>query len=189
VITDVRTDTQTNLLIGFDALRLFLRVRWEEDEKRSVDLANLLSSMERDVGRNSQPLDIAQWSDWLDAVLSVRPDLGDVKRARKEIEDDHQRFHSILEMKGSEQERELDKFRTESARQTWHRIGHHPISILEGYEAVGKFLTAYWERGGKRCRYIGTILQDLLREPAASSFAQWNDWLRAVQAAQNLVNR
>jgi hypothetical protein len=64
--------------------------------------------MNRDVWRNTQPLDVAQWSDWLDAVLSVRPDLADIRDARQQIAEDHQKLARILKMESSDQRAEMD---------------------------------------------------------------------------------
>ena len=178
------TDQHTSLIVGFDAVGIFLRARWKEGEKQSDDLANLLGSMNRDVGRNSQPLDIAQWSDWLDAVLLVRPDLDEVRQARLQMQDDHQKLRRILETAPSEQPEKLNQYRTETASQTWHRVGDCSMSILDGYEAMRAFVAAYWHRGRKQSREIGIILENLLHEePAAAGLAQWDNWL-AVRTAQ-----
>lgn len=188
-MTSLAIDRNINLLVGFDAMRAFLRARWEEDEKQSDDLANLLSNMNRNVWRNTQPLDIAQWSDWLDAVLSVWPDLEDVKSTRREIEEDHKKLRRILEMEEPEQRAELDKYRAKAALKTWHRIGHRSMSALDAYEAMRAFLSAYWSRGGEQSRDIGIILGELKHEEATPRVAQWNAWLAAVQTAKTQADR
>lgn len=188
-MTSLTIDRNVDLLVGFDAMRAFLRAEWEKDERQSDDLANLLSNLNRDVWRNTQPLDIAQWSDWLDAVLSVRPDLADIRDARQQIIVDHQKLARILKMEPSEQRAEMDKYRAEMTLQTWHRIGHRSISVLDAYEAMRAFLAAYWSRGGAQSRDIGIMLDELKHEEAAPRVAQWDAWLAAIQAAKMQADR
>jgi hypothetical protein len=178
-----------SLLAAFDAMRSFLENRWEEDGKQSDDLANLLSALDRDVGRSGQPLDVAQWSDWLDAVLSVQTGFDDVRSARRQIQEDYQKFQKILEMELSAQRRELDRYRADMTVRTWHRVGDQPINLLDGYEAMRAFLYAYWNRGGKQSRDIGTILDGMPSPKAEQGIAQWKDWLKAVEASQTKLSR
>ena len=188
-MTSLPSDRNIDLVVGFDAMRAFLLVRWEEDDRQSDDLANLLSNMNRDVWRNSQPLGIAQWSDWLDAVLSVRPDLADIRNAQQQMAKDHQKLVRILKMEPLEQRAELDKYRVEMALQPWHRIGQRPVSPLDAYEAMRAFLSSYWSRGGKQSRDIGAILDGLKHEKTAARMAQWDAWLAAVQTAKAQADR
>jgi hypothetical protein len=69
------------LLDGFDAVRAFLEARFRNDGGRSGDLAILLGGMSRELAADARPADPAQWSDWLDAVASVRPGLGETAGA------------------------------------------------------------------------------------------------------------
>jgi hypothetical protein len=149
-------DRQISLLFGFDIMRSFFQKIWEEDEKHSDDLAGLLGSMDRDEKANGQPLDIGQWTDWLDAVLVVRSDLSALRDARTEMQGDHQEFLEALKIqRPKDQRKALNELRAKAANTTWHRVGHHSIGILEAYEAMRIFLRAYWERSGKTSRDIG----------------------------------
>lgn len=57
---------------AFDVLRIFLERYWERGLKSSDDIAVLLGSL-NPVGDKGLPLDIAQWSDWLEAwnIVSI----------------------------------------------------------------------------------------------------------------------
>ncbi|MBM3528146.1 MAG: hypothetical protein FJX62_08640 [Alphaproteobacteria bacterium] len=68
-------DRGVSLPAGFDAMRAFLHAQWEDGGRRSEDLAILLGSLDRGTAQDGAPADPAQWSDWIDAVLTVRPDL------------------------------------------------------------------------------------------------------------------
>ena len=59
-------------LDAFDAMRLFLEAYWERGGKTSDDIAILLGSIDRGLGREGGPVDIAQWFDWLEAVNRVQ---------------------------------------------------------------------------------------------------------------------
>src|SRR5882724_4741777 len=136
------------------------------------------------LGAIVKPLDIAQWSDWLDAVLSVQTGFDDIRNARRAMQEDHQKLRQILEMEPSAQSEELNRYRARTSLQTWHRVGDRPISLLDGYEAMRAFLSAYWNRGGRQSHDIGMILGGLHRPEAGRGLTQWNNWLKAVDAAQ-----
>jgi hypothetical protein len=182
-------EQQLNLLVGFDAMRAFLNAAWKNNGKKSDGLANLLSNISRDVWANGQPLDIAQWSDWLDAVLAVQPDLEDVREARRQMLDEHQKFARILKMEESEQRVELAKYRTETAAKPWHRGGSCTISTLSAFEAMCSFLSAYWNRDGRRSDDIGGILSGLDRRNIEPQATQWSAWLAAIEAAKSQVSQ
>ena len=178
-------DQTINLLIGFDAMRHFLQARWEEEGRRSDDLANLLSSAERDVVWNSRPLDVAQWFDWLDAALCVRPEFDDVKSAIQQAKTDWAEFNRATEIASlPEREKVMDQLRTKEASQAWHRVGFRPMSNLDAFEAMRVFVAAYWERGHTTFSDVGAILTDLDRRDAPFHVALWNKWCVAVDRAQ-----
>jgi hypothetical protein len=81
----IGSDPRITLLAGFDAMRAFLNARWEDGGRQSGDLAILLGGTNRDAAHDGQPADPAQWSDWLDAVLMVRPDLAQAIDAQRPI--------------------------------------------------------------------------------------------------------
>src|SRR4051812_10233547 len=112
-------------------MRTFLQTQWEGDEKHSDDLANLLSNVSRDVWANGQPLDIAQWSDWLDAVLSIRPELDQLKKVRSQLQEDHQEFLRALKVAPLEVQRKmLDKLRDKASQRPWHLGSNYFLSVL-----------------------------------------------------------
>lgn len=117
-------------------------------------------------------------------MLSVRPDLDDVRKARQQIEEEGQKLLRIYEMELAQRRQELDKLRAEEALRTWHRVGDCSISILDGYQAMRLFLAAYWDRGRKQSRDIEIILQDLDRGQADADLTQWNNWLAAARTAR-----
>jgi len=173
-----------NLLVGFDAMRSFLRAQWEVDGKHSDGLASLLGNLNRDVWRNGQPADIAQWSDWLDAVLSVRPDLTDVSDARRQMQKEHERLRQILASNSAEQRKNLDDFRKDAALHTWHRIGFFPLSTVDAYESMRAFLRAYCKRGGEGPSDLG----ELVDYPTEAN-AQWKNWMHSIEQAKIEVVR
>src|SRR5512142_3077184 len=127
----------------------FLHGYWERHEKRSDDLANLLGSMNRTV--SGPPLDAAQWSDWLDALLSIRPNLESVRRAREQIQTDHEAFLKALKVQDADAQRStLDLLREEVQKRSWHITGDEQIDLLEAHTAVGTFLRAYRKRGNSQ---------------------------------------
>jgi hypothetical protein len=139
---------------------------------------------------NGQPLDIAQWSDWLDAMLSVRPDLDDIKEVRRQIQEDYHEFLRARKTEPLEVRRKaLDALRAKATKCTWHRIGHRSVGELDAYEAMRAFLSAYWSRGGKQSRDIGAIVDELKHKETAPDVAQWNAWLAAIQTAKTQVDR
>jgi hypothetical protein len=58
------------------------------------------------------------------------------------------------------------------------------LTAREAYEAMCRFLDAYWERGGKRSDDIAGLLGATAMHPDGRPLdqAQWNDWLVAVGA-------
>lgn len=54
-------------MIYFNAMKIFLDSYWEIGDRKSEDLASLLSSLEAD-SENGLPRDMALWEDWLSAV-------------------------------------------------------------------------------------------------------------------------
>ena len=173
-----------NLLVGFDAMRSFLRGRWEADGKQSDELASLLGNLNRDVWRNGQPADIAQWGDWLEAVSSVRPDLNDVSDARRQMQEEHNQLRQILASNSTEQQKKLDEFRKEAALHTWHRIGFFPLRVIDAYESMRAFLQAYWKRGGGGDSDLGELVDRLRDENALR-----RDWIHSLEQAKSEVAR
>jgi hypothetical protein len=180
---DEDKDQQITLLVGFDAAYYFLQARWEAGAK-SDDIANLLASMERSPQINTQPLDIGQWSDWLDAVLSVRPDFREVREIRQRIQDDWRASVQIYEMPSSpEKQAALNEYRANAAHHTWHRMGDHPVNASDAYEAMSSFISTFWERDGRHFSGLGIILSDLKQADSAARAVQWNAWLAAIKKA------
>lgn len=70
----------------------------------------------------------------------------------------------------------------------WGQPMQYGLTELEAYDAMQKFLRAYWERGGKSPRDVAVLLTDISRntelnlEPGDP--AQWSDWLEAVAAVK-----
>ena len=66
----------------------------------------------------------------------------------------------------------------------WGQPMQYGLTELEAYDAMLKFLTAYWERGAKGPRDIAVLLGDINRNTfmdlQPGDPAQWNDWLDAV---------
>jgi hypothetical protein len=58
---------------AFDAMRMFLEKYWERGLKESDEIAILLDLLERDIVRQSKPLDEAMWHNWINAVDIVSP--------------------------------------------------------------------------------------------------------------------
>ena len=56
---------------AFDAMRLFLEAFWERGSRSSEGVGFLLSAMDGSMTRDGGPMDLAQWSDWLEAVGRV----------------------------------------------------------------------------------------------------------------------
>lgn len=58
-----------------------------------------------------------------------------------------------------------------------------PLSVAQGFDAMRRFLDAYWIRGGKHSDDIAALLGSLA--PAADKkpqdAAQWQDWLDAIK--------
>ncbi|QGZ94000.1 hypothetical protein [Terricaulis silvestris] len=56
------------------------------------------------------------------------------------------------------------------------------LSKEEAYEAMFRFLEAYWERGGKTSDDIAILLgsMSLLRRGRPLDMALWSDWLEAI---------
>ena len=68
-------DTQSkniSLIEAFDCMRFFLEKYWELGGKRSDDIANLLSSLDRGKNNDFAPLDKALWDDWMIAFKIVK---------------------------------------------------------------------------------------------------------------------
>jgi hypothetical protein len=61
-----------NELEAFDAMRIFLEAYWERGLRASDDVAVLLGNIDRRFSSGGEPLDIAQWDDWLEAVRKVK---------------------------------------------------------------------------------------------------------------------
>ena len=59
-------------LEAYDAMLAFLDAYWRRGGPTSDDIAVLCGSISRDVWVNGQPLDIAQWGDWLAAIETVK---------------------------------------------------------------------------------------------------------------------
>jgi hypothetical protein len=179
-----------NLLVGFDAMCVLLEARHMAGEQKSDDLATLLSNLNRDVWANGQPLDIAQWSDWLDAILAVRPDLDHIRQARQMMQNEYERFQEIDKIRSPDLRKEvLDEYLTDIAKYTWHRVGCYEISVSDAYEAFCVFLSAYWNRGGGESRDLAAILESLAHRKGEPSQAQLSEWIAAVRTAEAAVGR
>jgi hypothetical protein len=59
---------------AFDAMRYFLEAFWERGLRSSEGVSLLLSAMDGSLTRDGGPKDLAQWSDWLEAVSKVEAD-------------------------------------------------------------------------------------------------------------------
>lgn len=163
------------LLRGYDTMFLLLEDFWNRDGKQSNDLATLLGSMTRTA--SGPPLDAAMWTDWLDAVLSVRPDLKLVESARAKIYDDHRAFLKVLEIEDVKTQRsELDLLRDEQGKRSWHIVGEEKIDLLAAYAAVALFLRAYWSKSDEILR--------VLRQFESGQSVLWERWINAA-AQQN----
>ncbi len=180
-----RSYEDISLLAGFDAMRAYLQSLWLEGEERDDNLAGLLGSLDRNESRNNPPLDLASWSDWLNAVLTVRPDLDDIKRALQQIQSDHEEFVQAraIEPFGT-QVKKLNELRGRAAQNTWHRIGDLPINALSAYEAMRPFLGAYWAKKSHPLGKLAAIFNELNNRDA-----QWAAWLAAVQVAKDQNDR
>jgi hypothetical protein len=70
----------------------------------------------------------------------------------------------------------------------WGQPMQYGLTELEAYDAMQKFLVAYWERGAKSPRDIAVLLTDICRNAALNlgpgDPAQWDDWLDAVAAVK-----
>ena len=171
------------LLCGYDSMVSFLHGYWEQHEKQSDDLANLLGSINRTV--SGPPLDAAQWSDWLDAILSIQPNLESVRCAREQIQTDHEAFLKALKIQDADAQRStLDLLRKEVQKRSWHIAGDEQISLLEAYTAVGAFLRAYWKRGNSQSKDVFQVIQQIEN----SHPAVWESWVNVV-AEQNKIER
>jgi hypothetical protein len=180
-----RSYEDISLLVGFDSMRAYLQSRWLEGEERDDNLAGLLGDLDRNETRNTPPLDLAEWSDWLNAVLSVRPDLDDIRRTLRQIQDDQREFVLALAVEPSEaQVKVLDELRNRAAQHTWHRIGDLPINALSAYEAMRPFLGAYWATKSHPLGKLAAIFDELNNHDA-----QWAAWLAAVQVAKDQNDR
>ncbi|HEY5337140.1 MAG TPA: hypothetical protein VIJ85_02965 [Rhizomicrobium sp.] len=172
-----------SLLCGYDSMLVLLDDLWERDGKRSDDLAIMLGGMNRTV--SGPPLDAAQWSDWLDATLFVRPDFESVRRAREQIQSDHTAFLKTLEIQDFETQCSAIRLLQEAASQrSWHVAGNEQMDLLQAYAAVVAFLRAYWKRRNSASNDIFQILQQF----ESGQPALWESWVSAV-AEQSKIER
>jgi hypothetical protein len=63
-----------------------------------------------------------------------------------------------------------------------------PLDERQAYDAMRFFLTAYWERGGRKDDDVAQLLRWTDREAVWADSqpfdpAMWNDWLEAVRRA------
>jgi hypothetical protein len=63
-----------------------------------------------------------------------------------------------------------------------------PLSEREAFDAMFRFLTAYWERTGRPDdvgALLGDLNPDLFSDGAPADAAAWSDWLEAVEAVRS----
>jgi hypothetical protein len=72
---DISSLPELTALQAFDAMRVFVESYWERGLKASDDLRLLLSAMNREtaIWADGGPADPAMWSDWMQAVETVKP--------------------------------------------------------------------------------------------------------------------
>jgi hypothetical protein len=174
------TNSHLSLLDSFDAAREFIRAMWEQDAQQCGDLAQLLGSMNRSE-IDGRPLDIAQWSDWLDAAASVRPDLVQIKVARHKMQEDHKEFARLCAIKEPELQREMmARYRAKRLGQPWHCGGDEVVSVSDGYKIMLRFVRSYSERGGREAAcFVDKLDNELELSKDLPKGKGWDDWLRA----------
>lgn len=173
-----------SVLTAFDAMRLLLRLYWEKGGQRGDDLASLLGSLDRDTKRNGPPLDVALWSDWLVALLSIEPNLECVRGASQELEAEHRYFAEVLDAESQDQpNRRLTEFQSYLATRTWHRAGNCQIDIRVALRAVRSFLESNLQLRGDGSPIIKQIISELSNDGAIESSSVWNDWVAMIHIA------
>ena len=67
------------------------------------------------------------------------------------------------------------------------------MSPAEGFDAMRKFLEAYWDSGGRMSEDLAVLLSSLNRDEITQSppldLALWDDWLDAVKEVTSLNER
>jgi hypothetical protein len=146
-----------SILQGFDAMRAFVEKYWERQEPRPDDIATLLSSLDRNIERDSKPLDIALWGDWLEAALKLDPSRHLLRAALEALWECHKNRLPWPE--------------------PWHVGGDESSTVREAFEVMRLFLETYWELGDRHSRDIEALIREL------ADAAQWPRWLAAVHDA------
>ena len=180
-MADQSTNHQITLLIGYDAMGVFLDTWWKVHNANFNDFSDWLSSMSREIWVGGSPGDIAEWGDWLDTVLLVCPQRNDVKDELRRMRAEWEAYRATDNIEPLEARREaLDKLRAVDASQPWHRIGDHPMSTAEAYETMRVRLSAYWNREADD---ITAVQRSIGHPGTAWTSTQWDKWLVAVKSA------
>lgn len=70
----------------------------------------------------------------------------------------------------------------------WGQPMQYQLTELEAFDAMIKFLDAYWRRGNGESDDIAVLLGNISRDTWASrrplDIAQWEDWLDAIAAVK-----